>query len=197
MKTATDSVSHMVERAELQKKARTIDAFRKQLDDLHARITQVQAIVDEHEVTTSILSHLYESSQKGTTSARLSIGSGVTLKYVHDKHHEGTALVDLGSGVFGEKPLEEANRITQERMDGIRLLHKDLTEQSHTLEEKITTLAQEFNDAAQQLQSAQNPPADSLQSPPPPTPVADEEKKTPTRPQRRSGRFGSELTLDD
>ena len=187
----------MVDRAELQKKARTIDAHRKQLDDLHSRLSQVKAIIDEHEITSGILSHLQAAGSKGATSARLSIGSGVTLKYIHDGDEEGTALIDLGSGVFGEKSWTEAHQITKERMEGITLLHADLTEQSSTLEMKITSLAQEFNDAAQSLQPSSKPPQEVPLSPPSDTPVKTLENKNNPRSQRRSGRFGSELTLDD
>ena len=196
MTTISDYVSRMVERSELQKMARTIDAHRKQLEDLHSRIDQVTAIIDEHQVTSGILNHLQESSKTGRTGARLSIGSGVTLNYIHEGKKEGTALVDIGSGVFGEKPWSEAHSMTIERLEGITLLHKDLTEQVTKLEEKITLLAEEFNAAAEQLQPSQ--PTQPSATPPPqaPSAPAPDEKET-RRPQRRGSRFGNELTLDD
>lgn len=174
--------------------ARTIDAHRKQLDDLHSRIEQITAIIDEHDITSSILQSLQQSVQTGHAGARLSIGSGVTLHYKHEGETEGTALVDLGSGVYGEKPWSEAYTMTVERKEGITHLHKDLSDQATKLEVKITELAQEFNDAAATLQSTQ-PPATPLptstDSPQPST----EDK--PRRSSRRGGRFGNELTLDD
>ena len=196
MTTISDYVSRMVERSELQKMARTIDAHRKQLDDLSARAEQVSAIIEEHQLTTGILHGLQESSKTGRTGARLSIGSGVTLNYIHEGKKEGTALVDIGSGVFGEKPWSEAHSMTIERMEGITLLHKDLTEQVTKLEEKITLLAEEFNAAAEQLQPSQ--PTQPSATPPPqaPSAPAPDEKET-RRPQRRGSRFGNELTLDD
>ena len=174
--------------------ARTIDAHRKQLDDLHSRIEQITAITDEHDITSSILQSLQQSVQTGHAGARLSIGSGVTLHYKHEGETEGTALVDLGSGVYGEKPWSEAYTMTVERKEGITHLHKDLSEQAAKLEVKITELAQEFNAAAATLQSTQ-PPA----TPPPSTtdsPQSPAEDK-PRRSSRRGGRFGNELTLDD
>jgi len=200
MTTTSDYVSRMVERSELQKMARTIDAHRKQLDDLHARIEQVTAIIDEHHVTSGILQHLNESSKTGRTGARLSIGSGVTLNYIHESKEEGTALVDIGSGVFGEKPWSEAYTMTIERKEGITLLHKDLSEQATTLEEKITLLAQEFNAAAEQLQPSQPPTTPALKptsSPKSSTDTTPQDEKANRRPQRRGSRFGNELTLDD
>ena len=200
MTTTSDYVSRMVERSELQKMARTIDAHRKQLDDLHARIEQVTAIIDEHQITSGILNHLQESSKTGKTGARLSIGSGVTLNYIHESKEEGTALVDIGSGVFGEKPWSEAYTMTVERKEGITLLHKDLSEQATSLEEKITLLAQEFNAAAEQLQPSQpvtTPVFEPTTSAKLPTPPSSSEEKENRRPQRRGSRFGNELTLDD
>jgi prefoldin subunit 5 len=199
MTTTSDNVSRMVERSELQKMARTIDAYRKQLDDLNARAEQVSAIIEEHQLTTGILHSLQESSKTGRTGARLSIGSGVTLNYIHEGEEEGTALVDIGSGVFGEKPWSEAHSMTLERKEGITLLHKDLSEQVTKLEVKITVLAEEFNAAAEQLQPLQPPqptqPSAATTVEPPSSPMPDE--KETRRPQRRGSRFGNELTLDD
>lgn len=186
----------MVERSELQKMARTIDAHRKQLDTLHARIEQVTAILEEHDITAGILDQLITSSKTGHVGARLSIGSGVTLNYTHEGTSEGTALVDIGSGVFGEKPWSEAHVMTAERKAGITLLHEDLTKQTSDLEEKITVLAQEFNTAAEQLQPSQTAqiPEKPVAETPPPSAAED---KSPRRQQRRGSRFGNELTLDD
>ena len=191
-------VSPMVDRTELQRMARTIDAHRKQLDDLHKQIDRVAKVIEEHETTSTILAHLQKGAENGSTSARLTIGSGVTLKYIHQRAEQGTALVDLGSGVFGEKPWSEAETITKERLDGIQLLQGELTEQSATLEVKITGLAEAFNEAASQMTAAQSQaapaqpaPTEPVQSEAPPQPEA------PKRQPRRKGRRGNELTLDD
>ena len=188
----------MVDRSELQRMARTIDAHRKQLDDLHTQIDRVAKVIDEHVVTTGILSHLQKEAMNGATSARLTIGSGVTLRYTHESDEEGTALVDLGSGVFGEKPWSEAETITQERLDGIQLLQEELTQQSTALEEKITGLAEAFNEAAEHLTAAQPPLSEPTLAEQPvdeePTP---DENPAPKRQPRRKGRIGKELTLDD
>ena len=196
MTTTSDYVSRMVERSELQKMARTIDAHRQQLDTLHARVEQVSTILEEHDITSSILEQLIKSISTGRAGARLSIGSGVTLNYVHEGETEGTAMVDIGSGVFGEKPWSEAHSLTAERQQGIVMLHKELTEQSRQLEEKITELAQEFNSAAEQLQPAQS--AEAIETAPvEQKPQSQPEEKSPRRQQRRGSRFGNELTLDD
>jgi hypothetical protein len=106
--------------------------------------------------------------------------------------------VDLGSGVFGEKPWSEAETITQERLDGIQMLQEELTQQSTALEEKITGLAEAFNEAAEHLTAAQAPPSEPTLAEQPvdevPTP---DENPAPKRQPRRKGRIGKELTLDD
>ena len=191
-------VSPMVDRTELQRMARTIDAHRKQLDDLHKQIDRVAKVIEEHETTSTILAHLQKGAENGSTSARLTIGSGVTLKYIHERAEQGTALVDLGSGVFGEKPWSEAETITNERLDGIQLLQGELTEQSATLEVKITGLAEAFNEAASQMTAAQSQAAPAQTAPA--EPVQSEAKpqsEAPKRQTRRKGRRGKELTLDD
>lgn len=190
-------MSPMVDRSELQRMARTIDAHRKQLDDLHTQIERVAKVIDEHKVTSGILSHLQAGVKKGSTSARLTIGSGVTLRYTHESSEQGTALIDLGSGVYGEKPWNEVETITKERLDGIEMLQKELTEQSTSLEVKITGLAEAFNEAAGQMTSTQptpQTPPPATESPQPQTPPPSEPVK---RPARRKGRIGKELTLDD
>ncbi len=185
----------MVDRSELQRMARTIDAHRKQLDDLHTQIERVSKVIEEHLVTSTILSHLQKGAKKGSTSARLTIGSGITLRYTHEGDQQGTALVDLGSGVFGEKPWDEAERITKERLDGINLLQEELQAQSTALEIKITGLAEAFNEAASTMTAEQPAPPAPTQTPP-----SDEDTnqaEAPKRPSRRKGRIGKELTLDD
>jgi len=73
-----------------------------------------------------------------------------------------------------------------------------LTQQSTALEEKITGLAEAFNEAAEHLTSAQTLPSE----PTPVEPPADDEpaldeNPAPKRQPRRKGRIGKELTLDD
>ena len=187
----------MVDRSELQRMARTIDAHRKQLDDLHTQIERVSKVIEEHRVTSTILSHLQKGAQDGSTSARLTIGSGVSLRYTHDGEQQGTALVDLGSGVFGEKPWDEAERITKERLDGINLLQDELQEQSTALEIKITGLAEAFNEAASKMTAAQSTPSPPSPAQTPPTEEATDQTEAPKRTSRRKGRIGKELTLDD
>ena len=190
----------MVDRSELQRMARTIDAHRKQLDDLHTQTDRIAKVIDEHNVTKGILAHLQKGAASGAANAQLTIGSGVTLRFTHSEKEEGTALIDLGSGVFGEKPWSEAEAITMERLDGIEMLQKELVDQSNTLELKITELAEAFNEAASSLTAAQSQPSAQTEQAKPAGPEPTDElpqSEQPRRSSRRSGRIGKELTLDD
>ena len=116
-------------------------------------------------------------------------------RYTHEGGQQGTALVDLGSGVFGEKPWDEAERITKERLDGINLLQEELQAQSTALEIKITGLAEAFNEAASTMTAEQ--PASPAPTQTPPSDEDTNQAEAPKRPSRRKGRIGKELTLDD
>ena len=193
-------MSAMVDRSELQRMARTIDAHRKQLDDLHTQTDRIAKVIEEHNVTKGILAHLQKGAASGAANAQLTIGSGVTLRFTHSEKEEGTALIDLGSGVFGEKPWSEAEAITMERLDGIEMLRKELVDQSKTLELKITELAEAFNEAASSLTAAQPQPSGQTEQAKPAGPEPTDEppqSEQPRRSSRRSGRIGKELTLDD
>ena len=99
--------------------------------------------------------------------------------------------------MFGEKPWDEAERITKERLDGINLLQEELQEQSTALEIKITGLAEAFNEAASKMTAAQSTPSPPSPAQTPPTEEATDQTEAPKRTSRRKGRIGKELTLDD
>ena len=106
---------------------------------------------------------------------------------------EGTTIVDLGSGIFGERSWSDAATLTRERMEELGTLLESLQSQSQQLETAITTLAQSFT-AATESQTTPEP------SPEPET-VEEEseaaEASTPKPKRRRGSMFGNELTLDD
>jgi L-lactate utilization protein LutC len=113
-------------------------------------------------------------------------------------------MIDLGSGIFGEKPWSQAIQITQQRKDDIVLLRDELQTQAQALEVKIGEVAEQFNQMAMALKSDPNQnklslnPSNDQDKPP----VQDEEEqpiqeKTQRGGKRRGGMFGNELTLDD
>jgi prefoldin alpha subunit len=180
----------MVDRSELQQKARLVESHRQHLEELQRRMEEVAAVVSEHQVTTEILNRLTTMSEQGDARAHITVGSGVTLHYNHTEQQEGTALIDLGSGIFGEREWSDAAQIIDKRKDDFIKLHETLLKQAGNIEERLGVLASEFNTAAEKLQPNPQPAESNVienQEPP--------EVKTQKR--KRGSRRGGELTLDD
>ena len=190
----------MIDRAQLQRLAQEVETLRKRLDEINLRIEQVDAVLAEHAITDAVLDTLLSHEDGRTISTHLPIGSGVSLPYRHDGEREGTALVDLGTGVFGERPWSDVRTITQQRQADIQHLRDELKEQSDQTETSLAKAAQTFNQLAEQLK--QPTPSTTLPTAPPsnedstPEPEASSDEPTPRRGRRR-GMFGGDLTLDD
>ena len=190
----------MVDRAQLQRLAGEVETLRKRLDEINLRIEQVDAVLAEHAITDAVLDTLLSHEDGRTISTHLPIGSGVSLPYRHDGEREGTALVDLGTGVFGERPWSDVRTITQQRQADIQHLRDELKEQSDQTETSLAKAAQTFNQLAEQLK--QPTPSTASPTTPPsneestPEPEASSDEPTPRRGRRR-GMFGGDLTLDD
>ena len=123
----------------------------------------------------------------------VSIGAGVTLTCQHPGGGEGTTIVDLGSGIFGERSWSDAATLTRERMEELGTLRESLQSQSQPLETPIATLAPSFTAAAAtQTRPEQSPEPDTIEEEPEAA-----EPSTPETKRRRGGMFGNELTLDD
>lgn len=185
---------HMNPSPELQQLAREVERLRHLLEELHLRIEQVEGVLSEHEVTTSILHSLEQNPNVNQSQTYIPIGSGVSLAYTPPTGGRGTALIDLGSTIFGELPWDEARRLTEVRREDISGLRDDLEQQAQTIEQQLTTAATRFNALAQQSipstsettshEIVEEIEEDSHDSPP---------KKSP----RKRVQFGQGLTLDD
>lgn len=189
----------MNERETLQRLAKEVEGLRGRLNQIAGQLEQVDAVLAEHNVTEAVLKSLLQRPSSSST-AHVSIGSGVSLPYSPDAE-EGTALVDLGSNVFGERPWSDALSITERRRVDIQALRDELAAQSEQTERQLAAGAQAFNRLASSLESNAATPA-SAPAPlaePPQVPV--EEAPPPASPPagrpRRRGMFGGELTLDD
>jgi|TARA_B100001996_G_scaffold313951_1_gene256448 prefoldin alpha subunit len=182
----------MVDRTELQNKARLVESHRQHLEELQRRMDQIVSVINEHQVTEEVLARLISMAESGESKAHVSIGAGVTLNYQHNAKSAGTAMVDLGSGVFGERNWQEVIDILAKRRTEFNDLQETLLKQATAIEEKLGQLAKEFNEAAEKLQvpESQPPSQTSPQSP-------DETNKPAPKQRRRGSMFGSELTLDD
>ena len=188
----------MVDRAQLQRLAQEVEALRKRMDEINLRIEQVDTVLAEHAVTDAVLATLLSHDNGKTISTHLPIGSGVSLPYRHAGAQEGVALVDLGSGIFGERPWSDARTLTSERQSDIQHLRDELKVQADQTEASLAQAATSFNTLAEQMKQPSPPPA--LSTVEPAAPKSDEEEVTPSAPSRRSrkrGMFGNDLTLDD
>ena len=189
----------MVDRAQLQRLASEVETLRKRLDEINLRIEQVDAVLAEHAITDAVLETLLSHQQGASISTHLPIGSGVSLPYRHNGvAEEGTALVDLGTGVFGERRWSDARTMTGRRQEDIQQLRNELKQQSDQSEAALGRAAQAFNQLAEQLKQSPSTPLPASQPAPPASDTT--ESSTPESPQkrpRRRGMFGADLTLDD
>ena len=189
----------MVDRAQLQRLASEVETLRKRLDEINLRIEQVDAVLAEHAITDAVLETLLSHQQGASISTHLPIGSGVSLPYRHNGvAEEGTALVDLGTGVFGERLWSDARTMTGRRQEDIQQLRNELKQQSDQSEAALGRAAQAFNQLAEQLKQSPSAPLPASQPDPPASDTTESStpESTQKRPRRR-GMFGADLTLDD
>jgi len=183
----------MVDRTELQNKARLVESHRQHLEELQRRMEQIVGVINEHQITEEILARLVTMSKSGDAKAHVSIGAGVTVNFQHHESDEGTAVVDLGAGIFGERKWSDVIEILTKRRTEFNDLHATLLKQAGAIEEKLGTLAQEFNQAAEKLQSQPQTKQESIAES---TSNESSESEKP-KSRRRTSMFGNELTLDD
>lgn len=186
----------MVEKEELQRLAREVEALRQQLDEIQNRVQQIDGILEEHDVTDGILEAYISSTSKSIS--HVPIGSGVCLKIEIDPDDLPITLVDIGSGIYGEKNLEDARNITQKRKADIKELRDELRGQGEQIEQKLGQVASVFNASAEQFKLEQSQPstqpttqASSIDEP------EETEETTMTSRKKRNSMFRNELTLDD
>ena len=182
-----------MEQSELQRTARLVEMNRERFHEVQERIEQVINVLGEHDVTATILETLATKDHESEMKMHVSIGAGVTLTCQHPGGGEGTTIVDLGSGIFGERLWSDAATLTRERMEELGTLLESLQSQSQQLETTIATLAQSFTAAAEsQTRPEPSPEAETIEEEPEAA-----ETTTPKPKRRRGGMFGNELTLDD
>ena len=182
-----------MEQSELQRTARLVEMNRERFHEVQERIEQVINVLGEHDVTATILETLAKKDHESEMKMHVSIGAGVTLTCQHPGGGEGTTIVDLGSGIFGERSWSDAATLTRERMEELGTLLESLQSQSQQLEATIATLAQSFTAAAEsQTRPEPSPEPEAVEEEPEAA-----EASTPKPKRRRGGMFGNELTLDD
>ncbi|MEC9204562.1 MAG: hypothetical protein VYB29_02700 [Candidatus Thermoplasmatota archaeon] len=180
-------------RAELQRLARIVERSRQRLEELDRRKQSVLEVVEDHRRTGAVLTSLIDSARAGTASGHVGIGAGVSLPLA-PSDAEGRSIVDLGSGVYGERTWSGALEMTLQRQKDLQSIVDELEGRMSELEEEIAQNAVAFNTMAERIE------ADAKAEAPTPSPSEDApEQPEPTapRPGPRRRRFGSELTLDD
>jgi len=189
----------MVEKEELQRLAREVEALRQQLDEIQNRVQQIDGILEEHDVTDGILGAYLSTTS--TSVSHVPIGSGVCLKIEIDPDALPTTLVDIGSGIYGEKNLDDARTITQKRKADIKELRDELHGQGEQIEQKLGQVASVFNANAEQFKLEQGQPSTQSKAPSASTaPTAEvevAEETTTTSRKKRNSMIRGELTLDD
>ena len=181
-------------RAELQRLARIVERSRQRLEELDRRKQGVLEVVEDHRRTGAVLTSLIESAEAGTASGHVGIGAGVSLPLA-PSDAEGRSIVDLGSGVYGERTWIGALDVTLQRQKDLQSIVDELETRMSELEEEIAQNAVAFNTMAEQIEADAKaeapsaPPAEAAEAPP--------ESTAPRAPAPRRRRFGSELTLDD
>ena len=97
---------------------------------------------------------------------------------------ESTTIVDLGSGVFGERTAENAEQLVNKRLEDLMQLKSQFEGEAAMLTQRLEELATAFETAASEMTKS------SEETEP-------EEEKAEEKQTRRRRKFGGELTLDD
>ena len=166
----------MVDSSELQRMAQLVDINRQRLEEINQQIERIEAVQLEHDDTRRALKSLSEGS-----TGHIPLGAGVMVPLPKNS----TTIVDLGSGVFGERSPENAEELVSKRLDDLTELKSQFEAEAAMLTQRIEELATAFESAAKQMTQQQEVAE---------TPVEKPEEKPSRR--RRKG-VGGELTLDD
>ena len=168
----------MVDSNELQRMARLVDMNRQRLEEIQLQIERIEAVQLEHDDTRRALVALSSG-----TSGNIPLGAGVMVPIPKD----ATTIVDLGSGVFGERSPGDAEELVGKRLEDLTELKSQFETEAATLTKRIEELASTFERAAKEMtERSQN-----LE------PVEEKEDTTQTPQRRRRRGIGSKLTLDD
>ena len=166
----------MIESSELQQMARLVDLNRQRLEEINQQIERIEAVQLEHDDTRRAL----KSLSKGT-KGHIPLGAGVMVPLPKG----ATTIVDLGSGVFGERTPESAEEMVSKRLEDLTELKSQFEAEAAMLTQRIEELAITVEKAAQEMtQQKEEPEAEKENG----------EEKSSRR--RRKG-IGGKLTLDD
>ena len=166
----------MVDSNELHRMARLVDMNRQRLEEINQQIQRIETVQLEHDDTRRALNSLSEG-----LNGHIPLGAGVMIPIPKD----ATTIVDLGSGVFGERTPENAEKLVNKRLEDLTELKSQFEAEAAMLTQRIEELATAFESAAKEMTQSQEVEEKPVEKP---------EEKTSRR--RRRG-VGGELTLDD
>ncbi len=165
----------MVDSNDLQKLARLVEVNRQRLEEINQQIERIEAVQLEHDDTRRALSAIIKGS-----NGHIPLGAGVMIPIPK----ESTTIVDLGSGVFGERTAENAEQLVSKRLEDLMQLKSQFEGEAAMLTHRLEELATAFETAASEMTKSSDE-------------TEPEEEKTEEKQTRRRRKFGSELTLDD
>jgi len=169
-------VSEMVDSNELQRMARLVDMNRQRLEEINQQIERIEVVQLEHDDTRRALSAL-----SGGKSGHIALGAGVMVPIPNN----ATTIVDLGSGIFGERHPDSAKELVSKRLDDLTELKSQFEAEAAMLTQRIEELATTFEKAAKEMTESNQ--EEEI-----------EDSKPEEKPSKRKRRgFGGELTLDD
>ena len=129
-----------------------MERSRQRLEELDRRKQSVLEVVEDHRRTGAVLTSLIESAEAGTASGHVGIGAGVSLPLA-PSDAEGRSIVDLGSGVYGERTWSGALEVTLQRQKDLQSIVDELEGRMSELEEEIAQNAVAFNTMAERIEA--------------------------------------------
>lgn len=166
----------MTDSSELQQMARLVDLNRQRLEEINQQIERIEAIQLEHDDTRRALKSLSDGAK-----GHIPLGAGVMIPIPKG----ATTIVDLGSGVFGERTPESAEELVSNRLEDLTQLKSQFEAEATILTQRIEELATAFEKAAKSMTQQNEEPIN----------LEEKDDEKPNR-RRRKG-LGGELTLDD
>ena len=172
-----------VDKAELQRIAQQVELNRQRMESIEQQVARLEQIRLEQLQTIETLSAIPDDGAKG---AMIPLGSGVQI--VADIPPKTGAVIDIGSRVQAEKPLDEAIDILTKRTEEILELMNKMKIEFSSIEETTISLANVFNEQIASLQVEQPEEIPEKKS---------ELQATLPKKKAKKRKRGTELTLDD
>jgi len=168
------------DRAELQRIADLVETNRERLQNIESQVVRLEEVRQEQARAIMALKAIPES---GANDAMIPLGGGVQI--IANIPSEGSAVIDIGSGIQAEKTREEALELLSSRNEELISLMDSLRSEFDETEKLVIELANQFNEGIEELQGEESDSTDSTT------------QESENRPRRRRRKRGTEFTLDD